>query len=115
MDSASARKWVVISALVVAGVWGYRHVRQSASDPAEAGKTMLAFPEFITAWGAVYFTLAMIAEATPRFAGAMAILIMTADGLTQGKQVIADVTSEQKGSKPAAKTPAPKAAVGAHG
>ena len=77
-NPASARKWVVISALVVAGIWGYRRFR-------EGPLAVLQFPEFITAWGAVYFTLAMITEAAPRFGGSFSILIMFADILQNAK------------------------------
>ena len=77
-NPASARKWVVISALVVAGIWGYRRYR-------EGPLSVLQFPEFIAAWGAVYFTLAMITEAAPRFGGSFSILIMVADVLQNAR------------------------------
>ena len=77
-NPAQARKWVVISALVVAGAWGWRRLR-------EGPEAVMQFPEFITAWGAVYFTLAMITEAAPRFGGSFSILIMVADLLQNAK------------------------------
>lgn len=77
-NPAQARKWVVISALVVAGVWGYRRLR-------EGPEALTAFPEFVTGWGAAYFILAMTAEAAPRFAGSFSVLVMVADILTNAK------------------------------
>lgn len=77
-NPAQARKWLVISALVVAGIWGYRRFR-------EGPDAVLQFPEFITGWGAVYFILAMITEAAPRFGGSFSVLIMVADILQNAK------------------------------
>lgn len=74
MGPEQARKWLVISALVVAGVWGYRRLEEGAGSIA-------TFPEFVAGWGAVYFTLALVSEAAPRFGGAMSILIMVGDVL----------------------------------
>lgn len=92
MNPAQARKWLVISALVTAGVWGYRRFR-------EGPQSITAFPEFITGWGAVYFILAMITEAAPRFGGAFSILIMTGDLLHNanpagGAGLLSDLTSQ---------------------
>lgn len=100
MNAAQARKWVVISALTVAGVWGYRRWR-------EGPDALMKFPEFATAWGATYFILSMIAEAAPRFAGSFAVLILVSDILENAKPgdkkkgLLADLAGQQKG-KPAA-------------
>ena len=113
-EPGQARKWVVISALMVAGVWGYRRWQEGPAG-------ILKFPEFITGWGAVYFGLAMIAEAAPRFAGSFALLIMTGDILQNAKPgdktsgLLFDLNQQLAGKTSAATTatPAPQVGVGA--
>jgi hypothetical protein len=104
MQPASARKWLVISALVVGGVWAYRRWREGPVS------TLTKFPEFITGWGATYFILSMITEAAPGFGGSFALLIMVGDLLYNAKPgaanqgLLADFTLQQSG-KPASATP----------
>jgi hypothetical protein len=84
--SDGAKRWLVVSALIVAGVWGYRRMREGPA-------AVLDFPRFATAWGATYFTLALVAEASPRGAAAFSLLVATGDVLAQGSQLFGDVSS----------------------
>jgi hypothetical protein len=89
--SDGAKRWLVVSALIVAGVWGYRRMREGPA-------AVLDFPRFATAWGATYFTLALVAEASPRGAAAFSLLVATGDVLAQGSQLFGDVSSAAAGT-----------------
>lgn len=82
MTTGKAQSLVVTSAAVVAGVYGYRRY---------GGKTQTGLGTFATAWGTIFFLLALGAEAAPGPAGAMALLVMTADLLanTSGPEGLA--------------------------
>lgn len=97
MNPATARRWVVTSALVVGVVYGYRYVVEG-----EGSGNLMSVPEFFTAWGVVYLVLGIAAEFAPRFAGPFALTIMAGDLLAQSKQVAADVT--KKTGTPTTKT-----------
>lgn len=100
MDKGTAEKWVVISALVVVAVYGYRRL----VEPVEQGNLKnivgignpVPLAQFVTAWGFVYFVLAIMAEASPGLGGSMAILIATGDLLTNTQGITADITKHEK-------------------
>ena len=99
MDKGTAERWVVISALVVAGIYGYRRV----VEPAEKGnlKNILGqgnpvpIGQFVTAWGFCYLVIAIMAEASPGLGGAFAILIGVSDLLTNGPALFGDINKQQ--------------------
>lgn len=100
MNEGTAKKWLVISALGVFGIWWYRRFR-------EGPQAVLEVPKFIAAWGTVYFVLSLVTEAAPGLGGSFSILVLVGDFLgnampKSGKGgLIADVTSQQKGKAPA--------------
>lgn len=101
MKGDGAKRYVVLSALVVAGMWAYRKYQKKDLTGAIADG-----PTFLTAWGAVYFTLGVLSEPAPRFAGSMAILIMVADVLVNGEELAKGIqASTSNTSKPAPATP----------
>jgi len=70
VTTGKAQQLVITSAAVVAGVYAYRRY---------GGKTQTTLGTFVTAWGTIFFILALGAEAAPGVSGAMALLVMTAD------------------------------------
>jgi hypothetical protein len=75
---------IVTSAVVVAGVYAYMRF---------SGKTTTSFASFGTAWGVVFFILALGSQAAPGAAGAFAILVATADLLANGQKLASTATS----------------------
>lgn len=95
MSEATAKKWIVISALSVFGIWWYRRWREGPA-------VVLDVPKFIAAWGTVYFVLALITEAAPSLGGSFSMLVLVGDLLGNampkgGGGLIADITGQQKG------------------
>lgn len=96
MSEDTAKKWVVISALGVLGIWWYRRFR-------EGPQAVLATPQFVTQWGTVYFVLAVITEAAPAFGGAFSILVLVGDILGNalpkaGGGLLADLKAQNQGT-----------------
>lgn len=95
MDSSTAERWVVISALVVAGVYGYRRL----VEPVESGNIKnivgignpVPLGQFATAWGFAYLVIAIMASANPGLGGSFAILVMAGDLLTNTPSITKDV------------------------
>jgi hypothetical protein len=97
VNRSTAEHWVVISAVVTAGVYFYRLITEGSSPPATlkrtagAGSPPVPVGAFATAWGFTYLIVALIAEAAPGLGGAFAILIMAGDLLANGSEVFKDV------------------------
>lgn len=115
MSKQGAERAVTISALVVFGVYFYRHLTEGtsfASTPSNCPvpksnsgsvtkvEQFLGFGtaanlgQFITAWGFTFFVISMMAQAAPGLGGAFAILVMTADLLGNGCQLFHDVNTK---------------------
>lgn len=96
MSRQQADRWVVISALVVMMVYGYRRLSESTSDTASIKQILgIGAPPklgaFATAWGVTYMVIAMMAAASPPLGGAFAILVMTADLLANIPAIASDL------------------------
>ena len=116
MTTARAQQLVITSAAVVAGVYAYRRY---------GGKSQASLGTFATAWGTIFFILALGAEVAPGVSGAMALLVMTADLLANTTGLASQVTSGLAGvgvgstssptssSSPAPTAPAPSVFGGA--
>jgi hypothetical protein len=97
MSADTAERWVVVSAAATAGIYFYRQFTEGSSPPATlkrvagVGKPPVPLGAFATAWGFTYLVLAMMASAAPGLGGGFAILIMTADFLTNANSVFTDV------------------------
>ena len=107
MDQATAERWVTISAFTVAGVYGYRKLIEPSAPPATVKKLMGVgelppVGSFVTAWGFTFLIIAIMTEASPGFGASFAILVATADLLTNSASIFSDV-GKQEGSaaKPA--------------
>lgn len=108
MTSDGAQGAVVTSAVVVAGVWGYRKLVEPAtaassraSQPSQALlKIIGAEPrpastaEFAVAFGFVYLVLSLTATFAPTLAGSIAILVAVGELLTNGASVATDVMDQ---------------------
>lgn len=95
MTGQSAERWVTTSALVVAGVYAYRRL----VEPAQTGnlKNLIGvgnpvpLGQFATAWGFTFLVVAIMAQAAPELGGGFAVLIGTADLLTNSASLFGDV------------------------
>lgn len=99
MDKGTAERWVTISAMLVIGIYGYRRITETAESGSLKNIIGLGnpvpFSQFITAWGFVYFMLALATEAAPGLGGGMAILIAVSDFLTNAPAFLGDVTKQE--------------------
>lgn len=120
MTKPGAERAVVISALIVFGIYFYRHLTEGTSPSTAQSKsgavgsllgvgTPVNIGKFITAWGFVFFVLSLVAEAAPGFGGAFAILVATTDALANTAQIAKDVNKKLGTTTPASK-PASKPA-----
>lgn len=100
MSESTAERWVVISAVIVAGVYAYRRLTEAASTPVTLKKLLGVgglppLGSWATAWGFTYLVLAIMTEAAPGLGGGFAILIATSDLLTNSADVFADVKKQE--------------------
>ena len=101
MSDTSADSAVIGSAIVVGGIYAYRHFTEgdtqpsSSSTPARAAGLgpPLTLSGFLVAWGFVFLMVGIMAEASPRVGRNAAILVAVGDILTNGTSIIADVTA----------------------
>lgn len=108
MSKQGAERAVVISALVVFGIYFYRHLTEGTDTSSSGGVGQLiglgtpaSIGKFITAWGFVFFVLSIVTEAAPGLGGAFAILAATGDALANTTQIAKDVNTKL-GLNPAA-------------
>lgn len=105
MDSSTAERWVTISALIVAAMYGYRRVTEPVASPTTA-KSLVGVGNpaplgaFATAWGFTFLIVSIMASAAPGLGGAFAILIAASDFLTNSAAVFADVTKLETANGP---------------
>lgn len=110
MTEAGGEKAVVTSALIVFGVYFYRHLTEGTTSIDNGVKQLLGYGtpanlgRFVTAWGFIFLTLAIINSAAPGVGGSFAILVATGDVLANGAQVASDVN--KKLGTPQTTTPA---------
>jgi hypothetical protein len=112
MTSDQAEKWVIASALTVAGVYAYRRMTETPGKPPVTGKQLAGIGElpplgpWATAWGLTYLVVAIMATAAPGLGAAFAILIATGDLLTNAQSIFADVGAREGSAGAAAATTA---------
>lgn len=101
MNVAKAESAVTTSALVVGGIFLYRHlVEPSIGNGREKGKASNilmggappSVPTFVVGWGFTFLTLSMVAAASPELGGWFAILVALGAILTNGQTVLSDVS-----------------------
>jgi hypothetical protein len=100
VDKSTAERWVVISALVVIAVYTYRRITEPAQPGGIANIVGLGTPvplgQFATAWGFVYFMIALVTEAAPGLGGSFAILVATGDVLANAPAILPDITKQEQ-------------------
>jgi hypothetical protein len=84
----SGRRLVLTSAMLVAGLRLWAQLR---------GKTKTPFGEWAVGWGVVFFFIALISEAYPQPAGALAGIVVVGDFLANGAQLFEDMTAAISG------------------
>lgn len=104
MTSEGAHTAVTTSALVVGGIFLYRHLIEPEIGSGKHGKAhdlltggdLPTVPEFVVAWGFVFLVLSIAAEAVPQLGGWAAILIATGAVLNNGQRVVKDMNNTGK-------------------
>lgn len=90
MSKAGGRNALIISALVVGGIRMWLQVR---------GKTKTPFVEWAIGWGATFFLLALLSEASPGAAGSLSLIIAVSDFVVNGVSLTTDVNSLVTGAE----------------
>lgn len=120
MTSQGAEKAITSSALIVAGIYIYRRMTEGSGAPSGSKAAQLlgrgsppSVGTFVTAWGAAFLVISIMATASPGLGGSFAILAATADVLSNGQQIFGDVNaklgSKTKGKAGAPANPGPQA------
>ena len=97
MTKQGAEKSVIISALVVAGVYAYRNITEGTDASTSGVNSILGigppvkFGKFVTAWAFTFFVISLITEAAPQLGGSFAILVTVGDLLTNTQSISKDV------------------------
>jgi hypothetical protein len=93
MSKAGGRNALVTSALLVAGIRMWMQLR---------GKTKTPFNEWAIGWGATFFILALLSEASMTAAGSLSLVVAFSDFLVNGVSLTNDIssaiTSNEKGT-----------------
>jgi hypothetical protein len=101
MSTGQAQGWITVGAVATAGIYGYRRIADPATTKgnlkAVAGGAATPVPtgQFVTAWGCTWLVVSILAEADPGLGGAFALLILTADFLTNANVLFTDVTTAE--------------------
>ena len=90
MTSDNAKSMLVTAAMIIAAIRLWMQVR---------GKTKTPFIEWAIAWGALFFILALVAEASPAAATSLAFIVVVSDFLKNGVSLTTDISSVVKGSE----------------
>jgi hypothetical protein len=114
LSRQGAERAVLISALIVFGIYFYRHLSEGTSATSTSSKCNVPQPngsvskvgqflgfgtpanigQFVTAWGFVFFALSVVSQAAPGFGGMFAILVVTGDVLGNSCQLFHDVSAK---------------------
>lgn len=104
MSAAKAESIIITSALIVFGVYFYRHLVEATTANDHGISQLLGFGSpanigrFFTAWGVVFLVLSVTATLAPGLAGSFAILVTVADLLGNAQQVSKDINTKLKQS-----------------
>jgi hypothetical protein len=102
MDRATAERWVITSALITAAIYAYRRLTEPTASPTTA-KNLIGqgapppLGTWATAWGFMYLGISIMAQAAPGVGGGFAILVATADFLSNGPALFSDVGKQEGG------------------
>lgn len=112
MNSENADKAIIISALVVAIVYGYRRLDEATTPGVSLPRLIgvgnpVPFAAWATAWGTLYFMLAIAGSFAPSVAGGFSVLVAVSDVLANGQQLFGDLSKQTTPTAPKS-PPAPK-------
>lgn len=112
MNESTAHSAIILSAFVVAGVYGWRWLTGTKRNESVSLKSLVGYerpltsPEgFLVAWGATFFILAALSAFVPTLAGALALLILFGDvmanfaGAAEGAVKLTESKTEKKKGK----------------
>lgn len=112
MERAGAERAVIISALIVFVTYFYRHLTEGTDTTSSGGigqligiGTPASIGKFVTAWGVLFFVLAIVADVAPGLGGSFAILVATGDLLANSAQVAKDVNTKISSTTTSSKAP----------
>ncbi len=88
MNVDQAQSAVSISAFLVAAVYGYRKLTESATG----STTVAPVGHFLVGFGFAYISLSVVAQFAPELGGMFAVLVATADILANGQALTGDIT-----------------------
>jgi hypothetical protein len=106
MTDSQAEKWVITSALIVAGVYGYRRLTETPTAPPVTLKELAGAGQlpplgaWATAWGFTFLVVSIIATAAPELGAAFAILIATGDVMTNAQSIFKDIGAQSSRAYP---------------
>lgn len=86
MTSHQAHSAVTTSAMIVAGIFIYRHFNETTGQAQSASTD-----QFLLGFMVVYIVLSALAEAAPAVGGMLAYLIALGDLLTNGQALVKDL------------------------
>lgn len=98
MTTDQAHTAVSTSALIVGGIYLYRHLIEGENGNRKPGKGTAivtggnppSVAEFVIAWGLIFLILSVTAEALPDLGGWFAILVAVGAVLNNGQSVLND-------------------------
>lgn len=90
MKADNAKSALVTAAMIVAAIRLWMQVR---------GKTKTPFIEWAIGWGALFFILSLVAEASPAAATSLAFIVVVSDFLKNGVSLTKDISSVVSGSE----------------
>jgi hypothetical protein len=96
MSPASAERWVVISAALVAGIYAYRRIAEPTA-PATGVRSFAGegspppLGSWATAWGVTFLGVSIMAAVAPGLGGTFAILIAAVDFLGNAQNLFHDI------------------------
>lgn len=103
MTRQGAEQTIMAGALLQGVIYGYRHLTEGAgpapSSPSNAiartlGRGTPPPPgTWVVGWGVEWFTISMLALASPQLAGSFALLIIVSTILLNGKPIGKDVSA----------------------
>lgn len=101
MNHADAQRAITVSAVVVAGVYAYRRLTETAQSGSLKNIIGLGNPvplgQWMTAWGFTFLVIALMGEADPGLGGSFAILVATGDLLANTASLTTDVGKQETG------------------
>lgn len=102
MNKEQAENAVIVSALIVGGIYMYRKLTEQAIPNNSKIKAVPPVGRFVTGWGVAFLVISAMAEASPGFGGAFALLVAAGDVMYNGTALASDINHKLSQPKAAA-------------